>query len=57
MVHGLYVLVFLLLAFQNRRHASRDRFAMAQIAILKKKFGHSVILSPEQRQWLLSIGA
>jgi len=58
MRNQLFALLFLLRTILDKRFAAKLRFALVQVHIMIEKYGaQRIIVSPEQRQWLLSIGA
>ncbi len=58
MARWLYAVVHLLFEAGAARRDARVRFLMAQVTILRRKLGgNRVIPSPDDRAWLLAIGA
>ncbi len=58
MIRWLYVLPHLLLEASAARRDARVRFLKAQVEILRRKLGgNRVIPNPEDRAWLLAMGA
>ena len=57
MIEQFYALLMFYQAIIDVKNAAKLRFALAQVELLKKRLGvKHVILSPDERAWLMSIG-